>query len=1656
MLLVAAATAGLAQTDSCVITSVPQTWGFESGNTGGTSSRPLPQCWTRISSIGTPYVDTYNPIDPGSPNYTAHTGSCYLRFYDNVQAISTLVLPAIDPNSLSIQELQVSFYLKTLNAHVEDVLEVGVMIDPTDTSTFTVLHTIHAYGWDYYNPFELPLSDYTGTGLHIALRSKAKTDWSTSILIDDLTLDVRSACPRPSNLTYDWSTDTSAHITWTGFDSQFTDFTIWYKLMDDSVWSSQSFTSDTCGYTLTGLTPSSTYQAYIVSDCRPNDPSGDVWFNTACGPITSVPQFWDLESGYSYYPDFGFLVYCWNLDEAEVEDYASEAHSGDMYLLMYSSGPTLSGNEPYNSTIMLPEIDTSLLNINDLQLSFYARSFYNGQDGDGEVQVGVMTDPSDDSTFTPLAHIATINANWQSFTVPLSSYTGSGTWIALRWENLEQTPNYLANYVDLSIDDVTLEAIPACPPPSALTVDSATADAVTFSWLGFNANNSDYLVYYKPCDESVWDSVSVTVSSPTYTISGLMPTTLYHIYVRPLCDTALESEILIAGTGCASIETVPQIWDFEAAESMPLPHCWTRHDNTDDTYPVVIDIVAQAQSGSHCVQFHPSQYSVVVLPKLDFYILDINQLQFSFSLRAASNTSNAGIYIGMLTDPQDMSTFDTMLHIPQLTTQYQTFDIPLSDYSGGGTYLAVMSAGNVGVYMDNVSIDSLSGCQRPSNLTVSDITIESAVFQWIGYNPAQSNYTLYYRETDSFVWTTVPISVSDATYTLIGLLPSTTYIAYLAPACDPAKMSNSVTFKTGCGVWSLPQTWNFEDVDIIYDPQPNPLSECWSRVSGVDPYVLWHWSSGFAHSGLKALRFSPQTYAIGILPFIDTNYLSINEMQISFYARYEGYDDGSSLTVGVMTDPTDSTTFTAVGEIPIVTTDYQRYELPLHAFTGYGAYIALKRTNPDDWSYIHVDDLTLDTLPDCVAPASLTVGNITSTTVQLTWSHPVDSVPFIVHYRLSGATAWLTETTAAGLSHTLTGLLEGRDYEAYVSPICSDTAASYPITFTTACIIIDSLPRFWDFESDNLGGTAANPLPRCWTCVVSPQSSNPPSIKTHSYASPSGTHTLDFNQSSGSYLVLPMVDVSALPINTLQLSFDMRVYTGTLHNIEVGVMVDPTDTTTFVPVQSFNNLSGSWESLTVSFAGYAGAGAYIAFRDACLSSYHDIRIDDLTLQQMPGCDAPANLSVVVVAGRSATLSWSHNADSFPYLVYYRDALDGAVWEVDTAVAADTAGFVLEGLEPMHSYTVFVMAGCTPPSLPSNTVQFTTTCAEDIIAVPQSWYFEASDCGTGDLPYCWQFIDVYGYAYPRMLDAFGGGGQCLNFYNAPGNMAVLPYINDNYLDIRDLEMSFSIKDFYAAGNGAVDVGVMSDPTDTSTFTLVQTVDGLDGNFQQVVVSFAGYTGTGTYIALRDGSWPAGFHTYDVYVDTLVLYLAAPVEPCEAPTDLQQVIAAKEVGDIHVTWTDNAGVSQWNLQYRPLSGDWTTVVVTGMPQYDITGLVSGEDYEVRVQAVCDDNVSEWSAILTATATNIGLDSWLAAGVTLFPNPAREYVDVRVDGDVRVTAMEVYDVYGKVVCTVVGANQYSPQQTRINVAGLSAGIYFVHVAMDCGEVTKRFVKQ
>ncbi len=175
----------------------------------------------------------------------------------------------------------------------------------------------------------------------------------------------------------------------------------------------------------------------------------------------------------------------------------------------------------------------------------------------------------------------------------------------------------------------------------------------------------------------------------------------------------------------------------------------------------------------------------------------------------------------------------------------------------------------------------------------------------------------------------------------------------------------------------------------------------------------------------------------------------------------------------------------------------------------------------------------------------------------------------------------------------------------------------------------------------------------------------------------------------------------------------------------------------------------------------------------------------------------------------------------------------------------------------------------------------------------------------------------------------------------------------------------------------------------------------------------------------------------------------IVPCETPTNLHA--SAFDAHSITLGWNTNGNATSWNIRYRVDNGEWSSANAT-TNTYVMNGLQASTVYEIEVQADCGNgNLSDWSEPIHISTT-VGIESWLQNSVSLYPNPAREYVDIRVNGDVNVKNMEVYDVYGKLINTV----NVIDNPTRINVSNLANGMYFVRVTTEMGMVTKTFIKK
>lgn len=154
------------------------------------------------------------------------------------------------------------------------------------------------------------------------------------------------------------------------------------------------------------------------------------------------------------------------------------------------------------------------------------------------------------------------------------------------------------------------------------------------------------------------------------------------------------------------------------------------------------------------------------------------------------------------------------------------------------------------------------------------------------------------------------------------------------------------------------------------------------------------------------------------------------------YRVYVSTDAGSSWTQDGSDLAANTTSYTTTNLL-----DGERYWFKVEAFTSYGA------TATDS------NDVTQTTdLPDAPAP---TLDGSTPGEIAVTWTDVIDNGSYRIEYRLTGAGSWTDDGTEdqATTSHTITGLLDGADYDVRIRTETSHVIGSWTSTVSTTTVV---------------------------------------------------------------------------------------------------------------------------------------------------------------------------------------------------------------------------------------------------------------------------------------------------------------------------------------------------------------------------------------------------------------------------------------------------------------------------------------------------------------------------------------------------------------------------------------------------------------------------
>lgn len=1076
-----------------------------------------------------------------------------------------------------------------------------------------------------------------------------------------------------------------------------------------------------------------TDNSYDFNDIHENH-TIEATYVDSCG-IASIPFSEDFESATS-----SSVPECYERITPDAYPYAynssTYAHSGSKSIYFYSYN---TGTEQY---FILPKVlDTNNYPLSSLMVTFYARM----SNANNSITVGTMTDPTDASTFRASQTFTNNTTNTQEEHVVYLGNAARGEYIAFKGL-------IGSSYTSIYLDDILVELAPTCSPVENLQISDVYGTNATLSWSPNQVGEASlYNIYVE--DLIAGTDITYTSTTTSYTILGLSELTQYRVGVFVDCidNSSSDTTFLTFTTPCNSPI------DLTVGNGTSTSNYIPTYILYGNTYSQQIITAAELENTAVDFSALAVQYTASTADSrnIDIYLSNIPDsinLSSSWILPSTHNIEFKLVYSGMINfnnsgpDNWFEIQFDTVFNYNGTDNMLVVFNDHTNTYTSARAFRTHSAPAGMARYnyRDNNPYDAFnpnvngtsyaqvnnfkflscdnSSCIRPNTVSASNITSTSADINWVNPNTTQDCEIEYKADNDT-IWNSVT-STSGSTTTLTGLDINTLYNVRVRAICDANETSlwsSVLDFRTECDdIINLPYTENFDN--SAYGSGDDAYIYCWDRYTNTPSKPVYLYPTSAAHSTPNALRFydGAGVTNIAIMPKVDAS-IGINTLQVSFYARKTSSTTASPaiFEIGVMTDKTDPTSFEIMDTIELpVSNDYSLFEYSLANYTGFGQYIAFRVSNGNGGNNVRLDDVVLDYIPTCQHPVNLQIDSVGSDFIDIHWTEVGGASSWVVEYGPQGFTPGMggTALTSTDTFFTISNLDANTVYDIYVLSDCGGGLVSTQISNSarTDCGPI-TVPYTENFESgiydtgvDNQSGQRDYIV--CWDRYASDHSHNVyiPNSTTYSH---SGSHYLDFHWTDNCFniAISPEFDQS-IDVSTLMANF-WACRTGSSGTLEVGVMTDKNDATTFFTIDTIDlSASNTYEYAEqfIQFNNYTGNGKYIAFRVSNASSC-GFYIDDVTIDIAPDCSPVNNLEVNNITGTSAEVSWSvgHFGTPTDYTLEYSEGGQDN-WTTINNITGNT--YLLGGLNFSTYYDLRVRPNCDNSTTGDwTTITFHTNC-----------------------------------------------------------------------------------------------------------------------------------------------------------------------------------------------------------------------------------------------------------------------------------------------------------------------------------------------------------
>lgn len=771
----------------------------ESFDTTIPASGSLPDCWSSLKKGAG--ISEFSHVEV--VGYNAHSAENAIELFNDLSTPSSdIILASPYLSNLGAGTHRLKFFAN--NGFNSATIEVGTLNALADDAVFTHIQTVPLTG--EYTEFVVTFP--AGTDKYIGFRLDTEYPF-VSVYVDDIRWEQAPPCPDIIQINAPVTTVTTATATWVPASNE-TQWTVAYALSsetDPGAATQQNASVDPQAL-LTGLSANTSYNIWVRSVCSAGEGIwiGPISFTTACVAVTALNENFDTIEN-------GELPGCWT----SIIRGATVATDATVITTIYNvnSGRSVMLNNGYSESYTGDDIILASPNLGNLasgtqRLKFYVKKPY----GESSLQVGTLNTNTAAATFTPLAPTIEVTGTATEHTISFSAYTGTDNYIGFRLNS--------DSGATISLDDIRWEIEPACADVTHITVPSYTAESVTLNWI---PGDTETQWEVATASSSVNDPNTLTpsgpYSSPTATITGLNPDTVYKIWVRSDCGANGGNGAWIGPvythTECLATDSFNE--NFDEVSTPALPGCWTAllRGATISSAAIIHTVGNISVSSPNAIRLYAANSSadndiILVSPKVNSLILGSHRLKFD-----VRGSTGGTLQIGTLNSNAADATFT---QIDEMTpgVEFSQYIIDLSDYPSEDTYIGLrLNASSVfnAVFIDNIVWETVPLCPDITEIAVFEVTATTADLSWSGTNGESASQIAYGNVDVTDPDTLIPGEIiTSNSIQLTALQGDTTYKAWIRSVCAApfgnGSWSSAVTFTTKCQPTTVPYLEDFE------------------------------------------------------------------------------------------------------------------------------------------------------------------------------------------------------------------------------------------------------------------------------------------------------------------------------------------------------------------------------------------------------------------------------------------------------------------------------------------------------------------------------------------------------------------------------------------------------------------------------------------------------------------------------------------------------------------------------------------------------------------------------------------------------------------------------------------------------------------------------